>query len=101
MLATQHVEGAIAGLPVGQYRHQLLVMEEAAQIVQRGVDDPQMTPGCAYRGLGLVDGQFGAAFDADALAILVGQLPVLVRPAVDEIVPSSWLGWEGVPFLVK
>lgn len=55
-------------------------------IVLRGVDDAEVALGCPYGGLGLVDAKAGSALDADRLFVPPAQLPVLVGPAVDEIV---------------
>ncbi len=53
-------------------------------VVERGIDDPQVAPGRPDGSLGLVDGQFGGALDLYRLLVPIGQLPVLVWPAVDQ-----------------
>lgn len=85
-LAMEHVEGTFSRLPVRQDGDELTILQEGVHIVLRGVDDAEVALGCPHGGLGLVDAKAGCALDADRLFVPPAQLPVLVGPAIDEIV---------------
>lgn len=74
----------MAGFPVRQHGHQLLILQECMHIMERGIDDPQVPPGCPDGRLCLVDGQLGGTLYLYCLVILADQLPVLVGPTVDQ-----------------